>query len=153
MLSVFLALQVVVAPLLAIGEVYPDFLLVGVIVSAMRHGMVPAVITGFIAGLLQDAAVSHLYGLHSLAKSVAGFAAGYAAKNKAKFDLQLTAMIALAAALSHYLVRDIIYHFGDAGHLFYVLVRFVLPNTLYTIAMMAIVQMVWPSGLVSKSLD
>ena len=106
MFSFFLGLQIVVAPLLVIDDVQPDFLLIGVIVAALRHGVIAAIFTGFWTGLAQDAVVSHLFGLEALSKSIAGFVAGYAAKNKNKFDLQLTLGIALVTALANHLVRD-----------------------------------------------
>jgi rod shape-determining protein MreD len=143
MFSFFLALQFVAAPLLVIDDIQPDFLLVGVIVAAIRHGAIPAIFTGFWTGLLQDAVMSHLFGLEALSKSIAGFVAGYAAKNKSKFDLQLIIGIALGSALTNHLIRDTIYYFSEGLNFLYLLVRFVIPNALYTVVFVVILRTVW----------
>lgn len=143
MFTFFLALQIVVAPLLVIDEVQPDFLLVGVVVVAMRHGAIPAIITGFWTGLAQDAIVSHLFGLEALSKSIAGFVAGYAARNKTKFDLQLTVGIALLTALADHFIRDAIFYFDEGLNFLYLLARFVIPNSLYTVVFVVILRTVW----------
>ena len=143
MFAFFLALQFIVAPMLVIDEVQPDFLLIGVIVAALRHGAIPAIFTGFWTGLAQDAVVSHLLGLEALSKSVAGFVAGYLAKNKAKFDLQSTAGMAFLAALADHLIRDTIYYFNNDFGFFYVVARFAVPNALYTVVFVVIFRTVW----------
>jgi rod shape-determining protein MreD len=143
MFSFFLALQIIVAPLLAIDDVQPDFLLIGVMVAALRHGAIPAIVTGFWTGLAQDAVVSHLFGLEALSKSIAGFVAGYTAKNKTKFDLQLIIGIALLTALTNHLIRDVIFYFDEGLNFFYLLVRFVIPNALYTVIFVVILRTVW----------
>ncbi len=143
MFSFFLGLQLVVAPLLVMDEVQPDFLLIGVIVAAVRHGAIPAIFTGFWTGLAQDAVVSHLFGLEALSKSIAGFVAGYIAKNKVKFDVQSTIGIALAAALVNHFLRDTIYYFDNGLRFFYLFARFVVPNALYTVVFVVILRTIW----------
>jgi rod shape-determining protein MreD len=143
MFSFFLVLQIVAAPLLIIDDIQPDFLLIGVIVAAIRHGAIAAIFTGFWTGLLQDAVVSHLFGLEALSKSIAGFVAGYSAKNKTKFDLQLIIGIALGTALTNHLIRDTIFYFNEGLNFFYLLARFVIPNALYTVVFVVILRTVW----------
>ncbi len=143
MFSFFLGLQIIIAPLLVVDEIQPDFLLIGVIVAAIRHGVIAAIFTGFWTGLAQDAVVSHLFGLEALSKSIAGFVAGYAAKNKSKFDLQLTVGIALATALVNHLIRDTIFYFNAGWNFVYLLVRFVIPNALYSVVFVVILRTVW----------
>lgn len=150
MFSVLLALQIAVAPLLAFSDVHPDFMLIGVILAAMRHGAVPAILTGFLAGLMQDIAVSELYGLQALAKSVAGFVAGSLVKEKVKFELQVTIGLAFITAVTHNLIRDTVFYFDTGFNFFYVLLRYVLPNSVYTVVFVAIIQMLWPSALRNK---
>jgi len=150
MFSFFLALQIMVAPLLVIDDVQPDFLLIGVIVAALRHGPSAAIFTGFWTGLAQDAVVSHLFGLEALSKSIAGFVAGYLAKNKTQFDWQLTVAIALATALTNHLIRDTIFYFSKNVNFLYLLARFVIPNALYTVVFVVILRTVW-SNLFKRS--
>lgn len=150
MFSFLLALQIAVAPLLAFSDVHPDFMLIGVILAALRHGAVPAILTGFVAGLVQDVAASELYGLQALAKSVAGFVAGTLAKEKSKFELQVAIAIAFATALAHNAIRDGIFYFDAGMNLLFVLLRYALPNAVYTVVFVAIIQMLWPEALRNK---
>ncbi len=151
MFSFLLALQIAVAPLLAFSDVHPDFMLLGVILAAMRHGAVPAILTGFLAGLVQDVAVSELYGLQALSKAVAGFVAGYFARDKVKFELQVVIGLAFATAFAHNVIRDTVFYFDVGFNFFYVLARYVLPNSIYTVVFVAIIQMLWPEALRRKA--
>lgn len=153
MFSVFLVLQITLIPLLAVYDVYPDLLLVGVILSATRHGTVPAILTGFLVGLAQDITASQLYGLQALSKSVAGFVAGSLSANKVKFDLQITTGIVLVTALAHNLIRDGVYYIHEGYGFFPLLFRYVVPNAIYTTALAAIVQILWPGGLKRKAYE
>ena len=74
--AVFLA-QLLVAPLLTLGEIRPDFVLILLIFISARYGRMVGILAGFSMGLLQDVtgAVS-VVGANALSKSVVGFAAG-----------------------------------------------------------------------------
>lgn len=149
--SSFLLVQVSLIPLLTIYDVAPDLLLIGVVLSAIRHGAIPAIVTGFIAGMAQDAVGTHLYGLQALAKAVAGFVAAYFARDKQKFDLQVTLGIALAAVLAHNLIRDSIYYFGSDYGFWYTIIRYVIPNSLYTLVLTAIAHLLFAKSFTRKS--
>jgi rod shape-determining protein MreD len=68
--------QVTVAPALRIGDVLPDLPLIVVVLLALRRGPEVGCLTGFAAGLLQDAASGGLIGVQALTKAVAGFVVG-----------------------------------------------------------------------------
>ncbi|MDH7514933.1 MAG: rod shape-determining protein MreD [Bacteroidota bacterium] len=70
-------LQVVFAPLLALWGVTPDFVLVGLLFLAALEGRLPAVLTGFSTGIVLDIAAGEVIGLSALAKTLAGFTAGF----------------------------------------------------------------------------
>ena len=145
-----LAAQLVLVPLLSIYDVYPDVLLIGVMLVAIRHGAVAAIITGFLVGLAQDGVGSHIYGLQALSKAVAGFIAGKMAAGKPKFDMQSVLGLVLTAAFAQNLIHDGVYYF-DAGYGFVnLLMRYVLLNSVYTAAIAMIFHIVWPSGLAVK---
>ena len=150
MFSFLLGLQIAVVPLLAFSDVHPDFMLIGVILAAIRHGPTPAILTGFAAGLVQDVAVSELYGLQALAKAVAGFVAGALVKDKAKIELQVALGLTLVTALTHNVIRDTVYYFDSGLSFFYVFLRYALPNSVYTVVFVAIIQMLWPEALRNK---
>jgi rod shape-determining protein MreD len=71
------ALQIMFAPLVAIGQVVPDFVLVGLLFVAARRGRLAGAVAGFCAGLVIDLSIGEVVGLFALAKTITGFAAGY----------------------------------------------------------------------------
>ena len=143
-------LQTTLIPLLSIKDVYPDILLIGVIITGIRFGATPAIIAGCLVGLVQDAATSQLYGLSSLAKAAAGFAAGYFSREKVKYNLQVTAGVVLATSLTHSAVYQSIYYF-DSGVSFWVIIfRYIIPHVLYTLVAAMIIHIGWPGGLWGK---
>ena len=58
--------ETLVAPLLAIGGVRPDFALISLAILAFAEGVFAATLGGFVLGLVMDAAVPNLLGLHAL---------------------------------------------------------------------------------------
>ncbi len=150
MFSFLLGLQIAVVPLLAFSDVHPDFMLIGVILAAIRHGPTPAIFTGFVAGLVQDVAVSELYGLQALAKSIAGFVAGALVKDKTKIELQVAIGLTFITAITHNVIRDTVFYFDAGLNFFHVFLRYVLPNSAYTVVFVAIIQMLWPEAVRNK---
>jgi rod shape-determining protein MreD len=71
-----LALQTTIARFVVSGTVAVDLVLVVVIYVALSRGSVPGLVTGTIAGLLQDSLSTGVIGIGGLAKSVVGFVAG-----------------------------------------------------------------------------
>ena len=69
--------QLLLAPLLSVGEIRPDFVLIILVYLSARYGRMTGILAGFSMGLLQDAtgAVSVL-GINALSKSVVGYVAG-----------------------------------------------------------------------------
>ena len=70
-------LQVLIAPLIAIGTVTPDFVLIGVFSVGARRGRMAGAVAGFAAGLLMDLSLGEVAGLFALAKTIAGFGSGF----------------------------------------------------------------------------
>ncbi len=101
--AVLLVLQIAVVPLMGIGTVEPDLVLIGIVFIAMRYGQLPALFYAFSAGLLYDLFVGDIVGLSALAKTIGGFAAGYFhSEEKAEFAGATPRFIgatALAAAI------------------------------------------------------
>lgn len=103
--------QIIVVPLISIAGVSPDIVLLGVVVIALRNGQLHATIAGFLAGLFIDCSIGEVMGLSALAKTVAGFAAGYVFQpdntERAYRSPRFVAATALAA-----LVHQTVYVFG-----------------------------------------
>jgi len=91
-----------------------------------------------------------LYGLQALAKSVAGFVAGALVKDKAKIELQVALGLAFLTALAHNAIRDTVFYLDAGQNFFNVFLRYALPNAVYTVVFVAIIQMLWPEALRNK---
>jgi len=144
-------LQTTLIPLLSIQDIYPDLLLIGVIITGIRHGSTPAILAGCLAGFVQDAAVTQFYGLSALAKSVAGFVAGYFSREKVKYNFVITLGVVAATALANSALYQSIYYFDANISLAWTIVRYIIPHFIYTVIVGIIVNAVWPGGLWGKS--
>lgn len=71
-----LALQTTLARVVIRGTVAVDLVLVVVVYVALTSGPVTGLLTGSVAGLIQDALASGVIGIGGLAKTVVGFLAG-----------------------------------------------------------------------------
>ena len=65
-----------VAPLIAIGGIAPDFSVIALVVLALAEGSGAGSLGGFALGLVQDLAHPNLLGLHALCKTLLGFSIG-----------------------------------------------------------------------------
>ncbi|MDZ7291239.1 MAG: rod shape-determining protein MreD [candidate division KSB1 bacterium] len=147
----FLALlQTTLIPLLSIKDVYPDLLLIGVVITGIRHGATPAILAGCLVGFVQDAAVTQFYGLSSLAKSVAGFVAGYFSREKVKYNFPVTVGVVAATALTNSVIYQVIYYFDSHLGPGWIVLRYLLPHFFYTVLVGMMVHAVWPGGLWGK---
>jgi rod shape-determining protein MreD len=63
-------------PALRIADVAPDIPLIVVVLLALRRGPEFGCVSGFLAGLLQDAASGGMLGVQALTKALIGFAIG-----------------------------------------------------------------------------
>jgi rod shape-determining protein MreD len=68
----------VLTPLVSIAGVTPDLPLIMVVLLALRRGPEFGCLSGFVTGLLQDAAGGGLIGVQALTKAVIGFGIGVA---------------------------------------------------------------------------
>lgn len=77
LLAVLLVVQIGVGSMLSIGGVTPDLVVLGVVYVGLVSGRLHASIAGFIVGLLLDLYSGDVIGISALAKTIAGFAAGF----------------------------------------------------------------------------
>ncbi|MDZ7363328.1 MAG: rod shape-determining protein MreD [candidate division KSB1 bacterium] len=144
-------LQTTLIPLLSIQDIYPDLLLIGVVITGIRHGATPAILAGCLAGFVQDAAVTQLYGLSSLAKSVAGFVAGYFSREKLKYNFPITLSVVAATALTNTVLYQSIYYFSSNISMGWIILRYIIPHFIYTVIIGMMVNAIWPGGLWGKT--
>jgi len=91
----------VVAPVIAIRGVAPDFAIVAVVLLAMSQGSLVGAVGGCAVGLVQDLAVPTLLGLHALCKTALGYLVGRS-RGRLVYGLVLVeAALLFAATLGH----------------------------------------------------
>ena len=71
-----LALQTTIARFVVTGPIAVDLVLVVVVYVALSSGSVPGLITGTVAGLIQDSLSTGVIGIGGLAKTIVGFVTG-----------------------------------------------------------------------------
>lgn len=77
LLLVLLIVQIGIGSMLSIGGITPDLVVLGVVYVGLVSGRLHASVAGFIAGLLLDLYSGDVIGISALAKTLAGFAAGF----------------------------------------------------------------------------
>lgn len=131
--------QSVVVPYLSILHIAPDVLLLWVIYLAVRRGQVVATGAGFLIGLVLDllSGDDGMLGLSSLAKSLAGFIAGYSYNENKTFQTLGSPQLILITAVAS-LVHNAVYFFiflqGSGVGWVDAIVHYGIPDTLYTSA-------------------
>lgn len=140
---VVLLVQTMIVPHLAIVSIVPDLVLIWIVYVAIAHGQVAAMTTGFLLGLLLDVLSSgeNMLGLSALAKTLAGFLAGYS-YNENKIAEHLSGpqfpILLLAVSLVHNLLYFLIFLQGSDLHWNETILQFGIPATVYTVAVAVI---------------
>ncbi|MDH3197451.1 MAG: rod shape-determining protein MreD [Candidatus Krumholzibacteria bacterium] len=131
-LLVFLVLQAVLAPRIALGSIAPDFLLLVVVFFALYRGSVRGALLGFAVGLLQDLGNPDHLGLNALTKSLLGYFVGDAGTKT--FPESVTILFGLFAvsALGHDVIYLTIFHWPRVGSAFVTVVTAAIPSAVYT---------------------
>lgn len=130
---------------IVIGGIVPDIPLIAVVYLALRRGQVVGTVAGFGMGLALDllSGTDGMLGLSALAKTSAGFVAGYFYnENKMNQFLggyQFVIVVTLASAV-HNLLYFLIFLQGSGLNWTMTLVRYGLPTTFYT-AMVSVIPM------------
>ena len=143
-LGVLMLLAVVVAhsllgDLIAVGGVVPDLPLVAIVYVALRYGQIPGTLAGFGTGLALDllSGGDGVMGLSALAKTVAGFLAGYFySETKAQQLLggyEFIILVGSAAVVHNVLYFVVLLQGTDIGWTLAIL-RYGIPSALYTAA-------------------
>lgn len=108
-----LIIQTTVIPLISIGQIIPDLILILLVYYSITEGQIYGTVLGFVYGLVFDLVTGSLLGSTMIAKTVAGFVAGYFSSEN-KIDIYLMffnfGMIVFLAAL----VDQIIFSFFSA---------------------------------------
>lgn len=110
LLIVLTLVQLLFIRFISIGTVSADIVLPGLVYFALRRGQIHATAYGFISGLLIDLPLGGLIGVSSLAKTIAGFTAGFF-HDEEKTDLLLRGMPFLWITLLSSFLHNIVFVF------------------------------------------
>ncbi len=139
-----LVLQKTVAPLFAIGDLKPNFLLIYVVSISFRHGRFWGLIVGFAGGLLDDMLGTKFVGLSSLTNCLAAYVAGVFGTEWLERRLLTLAGFLLAVLLAHDLVFYGVLALGTESSLWRAWGVVAIPSALYTLVFIVILHLVWP---------
>ena len=132
-----LILQTTIVPYTSISNIIPDVLLVWIVYVAVKLGQIPATVLGFTVGLLMDLISGQFIGLSALAKTVAGFFAGYFYnENKIDYTIgshQFLTIVGLSS-LFHNIIYFVIFVQGSEIGFWTAILRFGVFSTAYTTA-------------------
>lgn len=132
---IFVLLQMLVAPRIAIGEVSPDFMLLLVAYFAMHRKPEHGAIAGFVVGFVQDLYNPELLGLNALTKSIVGYGIAFvASKVERGHSLLIMALIG-AAAFVNDLIYLVFFTGPHLGEFFILLITVSIPSSVYTALM------------------
>ncbi len=129
-------LQTTVMPVITIFGIKPDLLLLVLFFLAYKTDVMPAVFAGFFIGLAQDFYSPEILGQNALAKTIAGFCAGFFNEKVMRID----PVVQLALIFLMFIVHDIVYftvQIAGAGTPFHTIgmeiVTSTLPRALYSL--------------------
>lgn len=140
-----IVLESTLVKFLAIATIVPDILLIWIVYIAIREGQVAATTTGFLLGLAENlmGTMNGVLGLAALAKTFAGFTAGYFF-NENKIETNLGGyqfiVIVSVASLVHNIIYFLIFLQGSGLSWTQSLLYYGVPTTAYT-AVVALIPM------------
>lgn len=126
--------SIIADELLIIKGVRLDFVIIILVFFGLEFGGFYATIVGFFMGLIQGFGFlgGGFIGLSSLTKSVTGFYVGFFQKSKKKRNDLYFLIILLSACLIHNFLYYYINTFGSEINIYSMLIKNVLPTTIYT---------------------
>jgi rod shape-determining protein MreD len=110
--------ETVLAPMIDIRGIAPDFAVIALVILALAAGSMPATAAGFLIGLVQDLSNPTLLGLHALCKCGLGFGLGRL-RGRLVYGMPVVESVVLVlAVLTHDLVFLLVQNgFGGQGSL------------------------------------
>jgi len=116
-------------------RITPDLVLIGLVYVGIKRGKITGSIAGFVSGLILDIFSFSFIGLMALAKTAAGFASGFF-NNDQKTERYLNSYIFVIIVSVASVINNIVYfafYFQGTNLTFVdILIRYVLPTTVYT---------------------
>lgn len=119
LILIFLLLSLQVLGLIALGGEKPDILLILVIFTAQKRGVMAGQISGFFSGLGEDIFSIQLFGIHSFCKLVIGYLSGLLYSNFVLDNVAVQALLGFVASLIHgllFMIAKSLFDSIDVGH-------------------------------------
>jgi rod shape-determining protein MreD len=142
-----LLIQTTVIPLLAIDIVIPDLILILLVYYSITQGQIYGSVLGFIYGFLIDIITGTTLGSAMIAKTLAGFTAGYFSSEN-KTDQYLIpyyfAMIVLFASLIDSTINAFFSSINFTANIFLVFFQYALLPAIYTAAIALLGMIFYP---------
>ena len=110
---VVLLIQISIIPLLSIAGIIPDLILITLVYYAISRNQLYGTLLGASYGLLVDLITGNLLGSSMLAKTIAGFSAGYFS-GETKKDINTSTYTFSFIVLMCALINDVIFSFFSA---------------------------------------
>ncbi|MGQ9642482.1 MAG: rod shape-determining protein MreD [Ignavibacterium sp.] len=130
-----LIIQTTVIPLISIGQVIPDLILILLVFYSITEGQIYGTLLGFVYGFAFDLVTGSLLGSMMIAKTVAGFVAGYFSSEN-KIDIYLMffnfGMIVFLAALVDQIIFSFFSAFDISKNIFLIFFQNAFLPTFYT---------------------
>ncbi len=131
--------QSMFVPFITLNHWRPDLVLVMVILISGKYGAIAGSSVGFVLGLLQDAVSPLPLGITALPKTIAGYIAGKTMP--VKTDPAITYLLYTGLIFMHEVVYFFLIKFISNTEFIELFYSRIFPNTVYTIFMMVIIQM------------
>ena len=128
--SIALLIQAYFVPLIEIKIWRPNLIILVVIYSGYRFGVIYATITGFLLGIIQDASGTNLLGISALSNCIIGFIAGQTKEMKLSINVKTLTTIILI--LLNSTIFYFFYQINSETTFVYLLFTRAFPNTIYT---------------------
>jgi rod shape-determining protein MreD len=135
----FVTVDSTLVKFLAMANIVPDILLIWIVYLAIREGQIAATTAGFLIGLAMNLAgtMNSMIGLAPLAKTLAGFVAGYFYNENKIYNTlgsyQLIIIVAIASMV-HNIAYFIIFLQGSGLNWMQSVLYYGVPSTTYTAA-------------------
>ncbi len=101
--------QLYLAPLLRIGNIRPDFILILLVFVSSRYGRIAGILLGFAAGLSQDVTSTlSLLGANALPKSIVGYTVGTLNGNLTVWTPRVINLYIYGGLLGHAIIYQVI---------------------------------------------
>lgn len=131
LMLVSVSLQSTVIPILSVGGVGPDLVLVVVVSAALAGGRQTGFLSGVFGGLLQDLLSVGPFGFNTLSKMLVGFLVGLYERKVNKTSLLLPLLAVGAGTVGSVLVATLFFLANNQGRLISALYLQLIPVAAY----------------------